>query len=84
MHIFWDCPQVKPYWQAVACCTRSVTSISIPMSIEVCIASGENSGHYQGNTDSSYPIIVLCKKAAYPNVEVLFDSNFGVLEGISQ
>lgn len=37
MHIFGDCPQVKPYWQAVASCIRSVTSISIPMTVEVCL-----------------------------------------------
>lgn len=37
IHIFWDCPQIRPCWQTVAQCIQSVTSISIPISIEVCL-----------------------------------------------
>lgn len=37
MHIFWECPSIKAYWQAIASCIRSVTSASIPVSIEVCL-----------------------------------------------
>ena len=37
MHVFWDCPRVQPYWQGVVDCIRSVTSISIPITVEVCL-----------------------------------------------
>lgn len=84
MHIFWDCPKVKPYWQAVAGCIRLITSISIPMSYEVSIASGRTFGHHQGNTDSPYfyCFTMQKKKKTHPIMEVPFNSNSGVLEGI--
>lgn len=75
----------KPYWKAVARCIRSVTSISISMSIGVCLL------HLMeplATTRAIQTLITLLlyytKKRLILFVEVLFDSNFGVLEGISQ
>lgn len=37
LHVFWECPGIKLFWAEVSHCICKVTTVAVPLSIDVCI-----------------------------------------------